>query len=283
MPQQFANETERFREDGFVLVPGLLNPAETEILVQAAHADQLLQKSAFELADAQGGRIRLSGWNHAGDNTMGIVARTRRIVDRMEAFLGGEVYHYHSKMILKEPRVGGAWEWHQDYGYWYQNGCLYPDMGSCVIAIDAATRENGCLEVLKGSHKMGRIEHGRYGGQTGADPERVNEALKRLETVHCEMEPGTGFFFHANLLHASAQNTSPRPRWALICCYNAASNDPYRDSHHPRYNRLDKVDDDAILRTGVKSSNTSSDFVDPASDKTTEGVKVLRHSSEVTQ
>jgi len=205
---------------------------------------------------------------------MGIVARTHRIVDRMEMFLGGEVYHYHSKMILKEPRVGGAWEWHQDYGYWYQNGCLYPDMGSCLIAIDEATRENGCLQVLKGSHRMGRIEHGRSAGQTGADPERVAVALERLETVFCEMKPGTGLFFHSNLLHASAQNTSPRARWALICCYNAARNNPYKDSHHPRYNRLDKVFDDAIVKTGIRATDSGSDFVEPAGDKTSEGVKV---------
>ena len=64
--------------------------------------------------------------------------------------LGGEVYHYHSKLMLKEPFVGGAWEWHQDYGYWYQNGCLFPWMASCLIALDPATRANGCLQVLKG-------------------------------------------------------------------------------------------------------------------------------------
>jgi ectoine hydroxylase len=274
MHQQFEKENRQFQEDGFVIVPGLLNDEETRIVTESAHADQLLQKSAFELADTKGGRIRLSGWNHAGDDTMGIVARTHRIVDRMEMFLGGEVYHYHSKMILKEPRVGGAWEWHQDYGYWYQNGCLYPDMGSCLIAIDEATRENGCLQVLKGSHLMGRIEHGRSAGQTGADPERVAVALERLETVFCEMKPGTGLFFHSNLLHASAQNTSPRARWALICCYNAARNNPYKDSHHPRYNRLDKVSDDAILKTGIRATDSGSDFVEPASDKTSEGVKV---------
>jgi ectoine hydroxylase len=271
---QFAEENRKFQEDGFVLVPDLLNKEEVEIVTGAAHADAMMQKSAFELADTQGGRIRLSGWNHAGDDTMGIVARTRRVVDRMEAFLGGEVYHYHSKMILKEPRVGGAWEWHQDYGYWYQNGCLYPYMGSCLIAVDPATRENGCLQVLKGSHLMGRIEHGRFGGQTGADPERVNVALQRLELVHCEMKPGTGLFFHANLLHASAQNTSPNARWALICCYNAARNNPYKQSHHPMYTPLAKVDDGAILKTGVKTSNASSDFIAPEDDKTTEGVKV---------
>ena len=55
-----------------------------------------------------------------------MVAAAPRVVDRIEGFLGGEIYHYNSKMMLKEPRVGGAWEWHQDYGYWYQTGCLYP-------------------------------------------------------------------------------------------------------------------------------------------------------------
>jgi ectoine hydroxylase len=274
MVSKYAAENERFQEDGFVLIPDLLSAEETRIVSQAAHSDDLLQNSAFELADTRGGRIRLSGWNHAGDDTMGIVARTHRIVNRMETFLGGEVYHYHSKMILKEPRVGGAWEWHQDYGYWYQNGVLYPDMASCLIAVDPATRQNGCLQVLKGSHKMGRIEHGRFGGQTGADPERVNAAVERLEMVYCEMRAGTGLFFHSNLLHCSAQNTSDQPRWAFICCYNAARNDPYKESHHPKYNQLIKVNDRAILETGVKATTSGSAFVEPSTDNTSDGVKV---------
>ncbi len=62
-------------------------------------------------------------------------------------------------------------------------------MASCLIAIDRATRENGCLQVIKGSHHMGRIDHGKVGEQTGADRERVQEALKALELVQCEMEP----------------------------------------------------------------------------------------------
>eukprot|EP01048_Picozoa_sp_COSAG05_P039381 COSAG05_NODE_19536_length_291_cov_0.713542_1_plen_87_part_10 len=73
----------------------------------------------------------------------------------MQSLLDDEVYHYHHKMMLKEPLIGGAWEWHQDYGYWYDNGCLYPDMASCLIAVDRATRENGCLQVVRGSHKLG--------------------------------------------------------------------------------------------------------------------------------
>jgi ectoine hydroxylase len=274
MTQTYRDEMEQFQEDGYLFVPNLLVPEEVQILVDAAHGDDKMLGSAFELADAGGARIRLSGWNHAGDDTFGLIARLPRIVDRMEAFLGGEVYHYHSKMILKEPRVGGAWEWHQDYGYWYQNGCLFPDMASCLIAIDPATRANGCLEVLRGSHRMGRIEHGRFGGQTGADPERVEAAKQRLERIYCEMAPGTGLFFHSNLLHASALNASEKPRWALICCYNAASNDPYKSSHHPSYSVLPKVAEDAVLRAGVKLTDASQDFIEPSQDKTSAGEKV---------
>jgi hypothetical protein len=37
---------------------------------------------------------------------------------------------------MKQPREGGAWEWHQDFGYWYNNGCLAPDMLSIYISLD---------------------------------------------------------------------------------------------------------------------------------------------------
>ena len=30
---------------------------------------------------------------------------------------GDEIYHYHTKIMMKEPKIGGSFEWHQDYGY----------------------------------------------------------------------------------------------------------------------------------------------------------------------
>jgi hypothetical protein len=51
-------------------------------------------------------------------------------------------------------------------------------------------------------------------------------------------------------LHCSAQNRSDNPRWALICCYNAARNDPYKDSRHPRYAPLEKLPDAKITEIG---------------------------------
>lgn len=163
------------------------------------------------------------------------------------------MYHYHSKLTAKDPYEGGAWEWHQDYGYWYNNGCLFPDMASAMIALDHSTRANGCLQVLRGSHRLGRIDHGLLEGQqVGADLNRVEEAKKRLELVYAEMTPGDVLFFHCNTLHRSDQNRSPDRRWTLLCCYNAKRNDPYRDHHHPRYTPLAKVPDDAILQAGLR-------------------------------
>lgn len=247
-------ELERYREEGFLIVEKLFDGEEIEIVKQAAKADRTIEQQALSRNDGEGGVTKLRLWNEAGEDLYGLIARSPRIVDRMEQLLDGEVYYYHSKMNFKEPYVGGAWAWHQDYGYWYNNGCLWPLMASCLISIDPATRANGCLQVLKGSHHIGRVDHGKVGDQTGADPERVAEACKKLELVYCETPPGAAIFFHCNLLHRSDQNTSPDPRWSYICCYNAARNNPYKESKHPMYHPLVKSDDAAVRRWGEAST-----------------------------
>jgi hypothetical protein len=80
----------------------------------------------------------------------------------------------------------------------------------------------------------------------------VAEIARRLPLVHVEMEPGDTLFFHANLLHRSDQNRSEHPRWSLICCYNAKRNDPYRESRHPRYTPLAKVEDAVIVEAASR-------------------------------
>jgi ectoine hydroxylase len=241
-----------FQRDGYLVMRGLFDTEEMDLLRRIGKADEELAQNIRERRDAAGGVTTLSLSNELGENIYSAFVRSPRIVDTMERLLGDEVYHYHHKMNMKAPYVGGAWEWHQDYGYWYNNGCLFPDMASCMIAVDRATQENGCLQVIKGSHLMGRVDHGKTGDQTGADMERVEEALKRLELVYCEMEPGDTLFFHSNLLHRSDQNRSPDPRWVLICCYNTRHNDPYKEGHHPNYSALEKWPDSRIKEIGRK-------------------------------
>ncbi|MEM8689619.1 MAG: phytanoyl-CoA dioxygenase family protein [Pseudomonadota bacterium] len=245
-----------FDQDGYVLIRGFFDAEEASLLQRAMEEDPAIRGHFYDRGDAEGMTTKMAVWNHPGDSVYGLAARSQKMVDTMEDLLGGEVYHYHSKITAKEPREGGAWEWHQDYGYWYNNGCLFPLMASAMIALDKCTKANGCLQVLKGSHHLGRIDHGLLEGtQVGADLRRVEEAKGKLDLVYCEMEPGDVLFFHCNTLHRSDQNRSDDRRWTLICCYNAARNDPYLDHHHPRYTPLEKVPDEAIKDAGLKFSD----------------------------
>lgn len=269
-----------YEQNGFVLEKGMFDAEEIDLLRRAAKEDRELDQHSFGRGDGEGGTVRLSLWNHPGDTLYGMFARCETIVNSAERLLEGEVYHYHSKMIMKDAKVGGAWAWHQDYGYWYQNGVLFPLLTSAFIAVDSATRENGCLQVLKGSHQLGRIDHVLTGDQAGADLERVAEAQKRLETVYVEMAPGDVLFFHANLLHRSDQNKSDKPRWSMICCYNAARNDPYKEAHHPRYTPLSKVPDSAIREAGLRRFKDSKSDVAWLEDTKDQSARSLASSTQ---
>ncbi len=240
-------QIDQFNEDGFIIARSLFDAAEMAALLVVAKSDQVLLHEAYARRDGSGGESKLAVRNELDESPYSAIVRSQRVAGTMSQLLDDEVYHYHHKMMLKEPRVGGAWEWHQDYGYWYNNGCLYPDMASCLIAVDRATRSNGCLQVIRGSHQLGRLDHAKTGDQRGADLERVEAVLQRLELVYCELEPGDAIFFHGNLLHRSDQNTSDQPRWSLICCYNARHNDPYiTDGRHPNYHPLEIWPDERV-------------------------------------
>src|SRR5437867_321477 len=206
-----------YNERGYLLAKSLFDVDEIDLLRRSAKEDHELDKRSFGRADGEGGIVRLSLWNHPGDGIYGMFARCESMVRSAEAILEGEVYHYHSKMIMKDANVGGAWAWHQDYGYWYQNGVLFPLLTSAFLAVDRATRENGCIQVIPYSHNLGRIDHVLTGDQAGADAERVNEVIARMPVEHVEMDPGDALFFHCNLLHRSDQNRSEHPRWSMIC------------------------------------------------------------------
>ena len=147
-----AEQRAAFERDGYVMVRKLFDDEEITILRTAIEDDPALRSSLYDRRDAAGKSTRMAIWNHPGESVYGLAARSHRVVDTMEDLLGGEVYRYHSKLTAKEPLDGGAWEWHQDYGYWYHNGIVYPHMASVMVALDSATRDNGCLQVVTGSH-----------------------------------------------------------------------------------------------------------------------------------
>jgi ectoine hydroxylase-related dioxygenase (phytanoyl-CoA dioxygenase family) len=243
-----------YKQDGFIQVSNFFSKEEIQLLYQVA-TDESVVEHAFDLNDQTGKKTKLTLWFTAGDDSFGLMSRCKRMVTSVKQILGkGEVCHFHSKVMQKEPRVGGAWEWHQDYGYWYKNGFLYPEaMVSVMIALTDANVANGCLQVLKGTHHMQRIEHHFAGEQQGADQAFVDEAAKVSELVYCELKAGDVLFFHPNLLHRSEANLSDTARWSVISAYNLASNKPFREKNVSCITPIQMVPDEAIIASGKKA------------------------------
>lgn len=264
-----TTQVEDYNRDGYLIVRGFLKPAEVEKLYAIATGDGAMSAHAFDLNDQQGKKTKLTLWYTPGDDAYGLLTRSRRVVDAVDRLLepGGAVCHFHSKLMQKEPRVGGAWEWHQDYGYWYKNEFLFPGkMMSLMVAITEATRANGCLQVIRGTHLMGRVEHGFAGEQVGASQHYVDLALRSMEHVYVELQPGDALFFHSNLLHRSEANLSDKPRWSLISCYNRSTNPPYNEPHSSATTPLEAVSDDAMMAwTG--GGLGASDFLEKNKDE----------------
>ena len=129
-----------------------------------------------------------------------------------------------------------------------------------MIPLTVANKENGCLQVIKSSHLIGRIEHGMTGDQKGADMSVVDEALKRLKYEYVELEPGDTLFFHGNLLHRSDKNNSDEPRWSLISAFNRIDNKPYKDHNPSCYTAINPIADDDILKSNLPGISESSYF-----------------------
>jgi ectoine hydroxylase len=248
-------QRDAYERDGYVILRNLFDAEEIVLLSRAMEEDPAISGSALTRPDQEGFGTRISLWNRAGDSVYGLAARGDRLAGTAETLIGEDVYHFQSKLTAKDPHEGGAWEWHQDYGYWYHNGCLRPDMLSCMIALDRTDRNNGCLQLVKGSHKLGRIDHVPLTDkQNEADPERMVPILAAHETVYTELDPGDVLVFHANMLHRSDKNLSDNRRWTLIICYNAVSNDTYKTNDNRAFVPLDRVGDDAMKQAGLKFS-----------------------------
>jgi ectoine hydroxylase len=269
------SDKEMFARDGFVIKRGFFSAEEIGAVINAFQVDNSIHKRAYGVDDGQGGATEIALWNEPGEDSFGALARSERLVRAVENLLDDEAYHYHSKITMKRPGAGGTWVWHQDYGYWYPNGNLRPDMLTVAIPLTPNTPANGCLNVLAESHLMGRIDHGFVGKQTGADPARVAAAEERLPRVAFEAEPGDVMFFHSNTLHTSAPNQSDVDRHLLLVAYNTKKNNPYIEHHHPSYKPIDVLADSEIIARRDRHDGESRVFLDPSTDKSDADFEVL--------
>ncbi|QNL48023.1 phytanoyl-CoA dioxygenase family protein [Olivibacter sp. SDN3] len=268
MQKLSVEEVHTYNKDGYLVVKNFCSKEVIEKLYATALQDDAMHKNALDLNDTSGKKTKLSLWFSPGDDVFGYLTRSERIVHSVAQLLDSDaaVCHFHSKLMQKEPYVGGAWEWHQDYGYWYKNQFMFPDqLMSVMVALTPANKANGCLQVIKGSHKMGRVNHGFAGEQVGADMVMVSNALKSMKLVHVELAAGDALFFHSNLLHRSEANLSDKPRWSIISCYSSQSNLAYNEKSSSWHTPVDVVPDDAILNWESKPLSEA-DFLKKEND-----------------
>jgi len=263
-----AAQIAQYQRDGYIIIKNFCSQLEVDKMYGIAIADDAMAKNALDLNDQSGKKTRLSLWFTPGNDIFGYLTRSERMVNRVAQILDSNapVCHFHSKLMQKEPKVGGAWEWHQDYGYWYKNQFMFPDqLVSVMVALTPANKQNGCIQVIKGSHKLGRVNHGFAGEQVGADMTMVDNALKTMELVYVEIEAGDALFFHSNILHRSEANTSDKPRWSIISCYSAQSNLAYNETSTAWKEPIQTVPDEAILQWKYESLG-GADFLKKEND-----------------
>ncbi len=220
-----AQKAYDYQRDGYVILDNVYSQEQVDAMIRTIEGgDERVTANLRKRADTGGKTANLALWYDIQDDIWGAATKYPALVNGVRMLMGEDVTFFHGKVMLKEAKSGGRWEWHQDYGYWYQQGFLYPTMMSAYVSLDRATKENGCLKVLKGSHRLGRLNHEAVGGQTGIDPNRIAALEDHFETIYCEMEPGSVLFFDGNLLHSSESNESDLHRRAFIVCFSALSN-----------------------------------------------------------
>jgi len=211
-----------YQRDGFVIAKDLFSRLEVDALLRDLDSE-FIANLTHDTRNGQGQSSRFAIWHELKQDVWGAASSCPRIVEGLRQLMGEEISFYHGKVIFKEPGSSASWEWHQDYGYWYHS-FLHPRMASAWVALDPSTIDNGCLQVLRGSHRLGRLEHGTMGDQLGVDRNRLEQIRPLFEEVDCEVEPGSVIFFDSHLLHASRPNTSARFRRSFIMCYAAHLN-----------------------------------------------------------
>lgn len=191
---------------------------------------------------------------HVGPAVFGLLTHPR-LLDAVEGFLGPELVSNPVQHVRMKPpgRVLGAERarsflaarvpWHQDLGV------LLPEADrstilSCWVAMTDADEENGCMQVVPGSHRQDLYDHCPTEPQTGI-PEHL---LTLDDAMPLPMRAGSVLFFGQNLIHGSRDNVSEdRIRISMDLRYQPLGQ-PSGRPHFPSFVARSVAHPDLVLR-----------------------------------
>ena len=263
-----AEQKEQFERDGFLVVRGLFSEQQVAAVKErlAYYIREGLrmlregQKPEADTVNFNGVLIQLEPlvakgeympndplyavrkvWNFFGrDEVLTQLATNPHLLDIVEDLMGSSaIWFFADKALLKPPKIGVEKPWHQDLPYFPFEPKDEPQIHVAAwIALDEATVENGCMQYIPGSHKLGNITtshvdtHGL--GHLAADMSKVDTS----KAVIVEAKPGDVSFHDGLALHYSAPNTSDKPRWALVLDYINAERAKYVGKGEPNFPRV---------------------------------------------
>lgn len=127
--------------------------------------------------------------------------------------IGPDADLYYNQAVIKPPRTGKDFAWHQDSGYHKTEPLEYI---TCWTAISRTFIENGCIWVIPGSHHWGLLELPR----DEADRALHAQFEDASKAVPVEMQPGQVAIFSSLTLHRSGPNTSDEIRRGYVPQYH---------------------------------------------------------------
>ncbi|MBM3601190.1 MAG: phytanoyl-CoA dioxygenase family protein [Alphaproteobacteria bacterium] len=223
-------EVASYRRDGYVVVSQLIGPKLVAAGIDAISglASGRLSRVSTEIffepgvdasrlrAEESQDHIRKFARFVDDSPALHAVAMSRRLHSILDQLLGQGRVLFQDMALIKPPRIGGAKLWHQDASYFRVSD---PNLIVGVwIALDPATRENGCMEVIPGSHLDGPAIH-----LPDVDVNQCTirpDQLRLRDRAPIEMAPGDALIFHALLHHYTAPNQSSQRRRAVQFHYH---------------------------------------------------------------
>ena len=230
VPAEREELAARFARDGYLVVPGVLDPATLGAVTAEATAICRGERGAIEGTSPAGPgesdvdvlrRHLCLHFPHKISPVLEHVARRPAVVDLLTAVIGPNVKLVQTMLFIKsEGRPGQAW--HQDE---YFIPTRDRSLTAAWIALDDATVENGCLWVIPGSHRRGVLYPDREHEDADFDcsVESYGFAYREADAVPVEVPAGALVLFDGYLLHRSLPNTGAHGmRRAFVSHYTSA-------------------------------------------------------------
>lgn len=213
-----------FREDGFTVCEDFLSQTEVDALLQ--EADGAIEGNTLATHDAErmemepeqppdGGAVRRLYEPCTYYPVSRALSEMEKLLDSVQQLFGPNLLFHYSKLNMKPAKVGSVVEWHQDLSYYPMTN---RDSLAVLFYLDDTDATNGALKLIPKRHEAPLMQHTREGFFQG----RVTEPLDESDVVMAEGQAGTAIFMHGLTPHASAPNTSGKPRRTLILAYRAA-------------------------------------------------------------